>query len=507
MNLNPFKELIKERSGIIFDDARIATLENGVAMRMSEKNIKSDYGYLNCILHDKDEFNHLLDLLTINETYFFREQHHLNLLADRLIPEMLAENPPSPPFAKGGWGGFPERRIKILSAGCSTGEEPYSILMSLMEKYGSGIENSVSIVGFDIDGNAIRKAQEGIFTSYSFRDMPRQLIEKYFEPLNNNLFKIEDIIRRSVKFMRFNLLNDDIPDELKGVDVIFYRNVSIYFDPAAQRKIFKKLSDLLNENGYLFVGSTETISHNIGVLSLIEMDGIFLFRKMRDTKQDTRYMIHDKGKIQDTRCRIKTTPPPQSPLANGESKGGIMNRASCIVHHSPTEQSLFKKALSLAKDKKYEDAIKSIDAIIENDPGFIKAYMLKSGIFINLNLLEDAKKICLMGIEKDRWCLEGHLLLGLIAKMQRDDDNAIKSFKEALYIQSSCWPAHFYLAEIYRFRAENGAAIREYEIVSKLLKRQNVPDHGFTLFTLSFPVEQILHLCNYHLAELRKQSA
>ena len=129
--------------------------------------------------------------------------------------------------------------------------------------------------------------------------------------------------------------------------------------------------------------------------------------------------------------------------------------------------------------------------------------MLKAGILINLNLLEDAKSICLKSIGIDRWCLEGHLLLALIAKMQDDRKAALKRFKEAVYIQPSCWLAHFYLAEIYNSSRDLKNACREYEITIRQLAKGEIENHGLTFFQLSFSAEQILHLCRKNLSELK----
>ena len=487
MDLNQFKDIIRERSGLDFDDARIATLKNGICARMSERGIELDHKYLNCLLHDQDEFNHLLDLLTIKETYFFREPHHLNLLTEKLIPEMLTCR------KEGG-------KIKILSAGCSTGEEPYSLLISLMESYGPGIMNSVSVTGFDIDGSAIRKAREGVFTSYSFRDVSQQIIKKYFEPADNNRHKVKDFVREGVKFRRLNLLNDDFPDELKGMDVVFYRNVSIYFNPETQKNIFKKLSNLINEKGYLFLGSTETISHDIGMLSLIETDGVFLFRKMKKSDKIREPLkIETRDKKQET---SKDNAPSNPPLKIRGGRGSYDPPIHPFTDSSSV-QSLFNEALSLAVGKNHDAALSRIDKLIEHDQSFIKAYMLKAGILINLNLLEDAKSICLKSIGIDRWCLEGHLLLALIAKMQDDRKAALKRFKEAVYIQPSCWLAHFYLAEIYNSSRDLKNACREYEITIRQLAKGEIENHGLTFFQLSFSAEQILHLCRKNLSELK----
>lgn len=495
MNLNPFKDLIRERSGLNFNEARIATLENGIRARMSEKGIALHAGYLNCLLYDQDEFSNLLNLLTINETYFFREPHHLNILTERLIPEMLT-------------GRKEGAKIKILSAGCSTGEEPCSLLISLMERYGAGIMNSVSVTGFDIDSNVIRKAREGIFTAYSFRDVSQQLMKKYFEPAGNNRHKIKDFVREGVKFIKLNLLNDDFPDELKGVDVIFFRNVSIYFNPETQKNILKKLSELLNEKGYLFVGSTETLSHDTGVLSLIEMDGVFLFQKIKDRRQNTEDRRQKENHSPIHRFMVRQA-------HHGTVRHDTAHRDNVTLSRlkgrrftdSPDVQTLFNKAISLAVEKKYDDALNLIDKLVEKDQFFIKTYTLKAGILINLNRLEDAKRICLKGIEIDRWCLEGHLLLGLIAKMQNDQEAAFKQFKEAVYIQPSCWLAHFYLAEIYNSSGELKNACREYEITIKQLAKGEIENHGLTFFPLSFSAEQIAHLCKHNIEEFRRQNS
>jgi len=500
MLLNQFKDLIRERSGLYFDDSRIVTLKNGISARMSERDIGSDYEYLNCLLQDRDELSRLLNLLTINETYFFRESCHLNLLAEKLIPEMLNDK------KEGG--------IKILSAGCSTGEEPYSLLIALMEKYGPGIRPSVSIIGFDIDGNAVRTAREGIFTAYSFRDVPRQLMEKYFEPAGHDRHRIKDIIREGVNFKKFNLLDNELPEELKNADVIFYRNVSIYFDPETQKNIFKKLSELINENGYLFVGSTETISHNIGILSLIEMDGIFLFRKVKEGaakkngKQQAVGNIAKQNKsVIPAKAGIQKAKYLDSRLHGNDgieiSTKDDLTPSSFWKNSAGSKNSPFEEALSYAQAKKYDEALKSIEGLTEKDSAFIKAQMLKAGILINMNRLEDAKKICLKIIGMDRWCLEGQLLLGLISRMQNDEDKAVKRFKEAVFIRPSCWLAHFYLAEIYNSSGERKNAGREYEITIKQLSKGDFGGHGLTFFPLAFSNDNIAHLCKMNLNKLK----
>ena len=171
------------------------------------------------------------------------------------------------------------------------------------------------------------------------------------------------------------------------------------------------------------------------------------------------------------------------------------------------KHQLFDQALGYAKAKKYDDALRCLDDLIEQDAVFTKAYTLKGGVLINLKRLDEAERVCGQSIGIDQWCLEGYLLLGLIARMRSDDETARKRFKEALYIQSSCWLAHFYLAEIYRSRDEAASAYREYEIVIKLLQNGDIQDHGLAFFPLAFPADQITHLCKHNLTKLQKKAA
>jgi len=129
--------------------------------------------------------------------------------------------------------------------------------------------------------------------------------------------------------------------------------------------------------------------------------------------------------------------------------------------------------------------------------------MLKAGILINMNRLEEAGIVCMQCLAQDQWNLESYLFLGLIAKMNNDLETALKRFREALYIQSACWLAHFYLAEIFVARQELSTACREYDLVIRVLEKGSDPDLGLTFFPLSFPLEQIVHLCRHNLSELR----
>ena len=327
---------------------------------------------------------------------------------------------------------------------------------------------------------------------------------------------IKDIVKEKAEFHRLNFLDADYPEVLKGSDLIFYRNVSIYFKAETQDKIFRKLAGLLNDNGCLVVSSTETLAHDIGILSLVELDGTYLFRKNRKSPAAGQWPFAE-SKGAETAAPVSRRAAAKSGTAMINDRGakGFFPRS----HGSKTAaykkvkvsekikdpEALLNEALSCAADKKYDAALKQIDKLLQVNPALVKALTLKSSVLINLRRFEEAELLCLECVELDQWCLESYLLLGLSAYFRSDLDAALKRFRESLYVTSSCWLAHFYLAEIYRLLDDAATACREYNIVVKILKNGDFQDHGLTYFPLSFSKDHILHMCSHNLSRLKAQ--
>jgi chemotaxis protein methyltransferase CheR len=202
-------------------------------------------------------------------------------------------------------------------------------------------------------------------------------------------------------------------------------------------------------------------------------------------------------------AKINRTDNSNVPQVYPEKKADTAVGSNEVKRNRSPVHLLFDESLVMAKSKEYANALVMLDRILEKDRTFVKAYMLKASILVNMNQLSGAEEVCFQVMELDQWCLEVYLLLGLIAKRRNNEKDALKRFREALYVQSSCWLAHFSLAEIYSSLGELEKACREYEIVVNVLKKGKMSDHGLTFFPLSFPVEQIAHLCKHNLAELR----
>lgn len=474
VDLAPFKDLIVSHCGLVFENERNVTLEKGIRTRIGKTASASGEDYLTLLRRDPNEFTHLVDLLTVNETYFFREPAHLEILSRKIVPAIIEG----------------ERRcdpVRILSAGCSTGEEAYSVAIALME---AGCGEQSRVTGVDIDTTAIARARSGIFGKASFRGFPDHLASRYFTKEPGGLLKIGDDVRRRVEFRRMNLMEESYPEDFGLFDVIFYRNVSIYFPADIQRHIFRRLAALLREGGALFVSSTETLFHNVGVLSLVELDGTFLYRKLPEIVFEERRAPLPPQRPFSSRPLRPTPRPIQS--------SGPAPALSATPSRSPAHR-LFDEALDLARKKRFDASISVIDRLLKDEPGFVKAKTLKGSILVNLNRTAEARTTCLSALEDDPLCMEACLLLGMGARLDGDEEEASRRFREAAYIDPSCWLAHFHQAEISFLRGEKERARRGYEMVTKILEKGDVREHGLTWFPLAFHTDQFITLCRHKM--------
>ena len=462
MNTNAFKKLIKEKAGLAFDKSLSNLLTDEISTRMQAVGITQTELYYKHVVNDPQEFCKLLNLLTVNETYFFREPAYIKIFSENLIPTLLRQK------------NFP---IKILSAGCSTGEEPYTLAIALHDKYGQGFRNLFSIYGVDLDSDVILQAQQGCYPQTSFRTMNPKFTAHYFNA-NEKHYTIKTVIKESVQFQTLNLLAKKFPHHLSDFDIIFYRNVSIYFDENIQKQIFTRLAEILLPSGFLIVSATETLSHDYSMLKLIELDGIFLYHKPAFME------------------KIRVSP--QIPTQNRIDRTKQPSLKARAMHTS-TNKNLstanYKKALVFAKTKKYQEALN----MIEVGPDTKDALALKANILINLNEFVAAEKICDVLIQKDQLCMEAYFLLGLIAKYKDKSDQAVKKFKECIYLHDTNWLAHYYLADIYKSRGESERAAHQYQIVIKLLQKAGFEKHGLSFFPFSFSKDQMMHLCKINL--------
>ncbi len=565
MDLTQVEKLFREKTGLGIRADMLGKVAEAIETLMSRRGVRDRGEYLTLIAGDADAFHEIVDLLTINETYFYREAAQLEVFARRLVPRILADR-------------GPEHRLRVLSAGCSTGEEPYSLVIALLENH-CAIPGRLhfSVTGVDIDRTAVLKAREGIFGGRSFRSLDTRVLDRYFTPLEHSRYRIREDIRRMVTFDFHNLLETPYPPALREMDVVFYRNVSIYFESEIQKRIFRNLADILNPSGYLVVSSTETLSHDFRLLRLTEIDGVFLYAKA-DAAAGVAAEGADGGALAGRSGPmvnpdlLRPCPPilfplpaaggldgprpsartrggapasiPESPGPNSFSRRSMPGQQADSASTRPisappgnpkiaalrsdagggraatggrpavspgpgaapaapmaTDEGRYAAAREMAVNKAYDRALALLDGI---GGGFIPAELLRAGILLNLNRTAEARRACEAVLKADPWNIEASMLLGIIAKTENDTETALGCFKAVIYGQTANWLAHFYLAGILQSQGQAERARREYGIVIRLLEKGGFADHGLSIFPLAFTESQIIHLCRQNMAGLER---
>lgn len=241
------RDFVRDYCGIFFDDDSRYLLEKRLSRRVRTLNFSNFREYYRYLLYHKnrdEELASIIDIITVNETYFFREQNQLKTFSEEILPELKDINKD-------------KKRLRIWSAGCSTGEEPYTIAMLVLEK-GYFHNWNIEIFGSDINQRVLQVARSGTYRKNSFRATEPYFLRKYFRE-ENSISRISDNVKQYVNFSHLNLL-DPYKVKLVGtVDVIFCRNVLIYFDYPSRKKVIDMFYERLADGGYLLLGHAESL--------------------------------------------------------------------------------------------------------------------------------------------------------------------------------------------------------------------------------------------------------
>jgi len=468
--LLPFQELVHQRSGLQLEAVAESCLMLAVQKRMSATKAKPSSAYYMHLLGDDAEFDELVSLLTINETYFYREPKQLELLTELFLPALLAKA-----------GHSARRPLRILSAGCSTGEEPYSIAIAIREKLGESASRLVSITACDIDQHALRRARQALYSEYSFRAIPPALRQRYFTALPGRGYLLDEQIRSLVEFHSHNLLASRMPEQLLDFDVIFFRNVSIYFDAPSRERILRTLHATMRETGYLVLGTAETLANDLGVFEL---------------REDERGFYFVKGE----------TPPAPKPLLRREHRPRLAVPASApraaakprrLADQPATPAVISTEKIdairALLRAEQYGAALEQLAPLRRAAPTEIDAQLLESYALLQSRRFAEAVVLAQQLLERDHWSVDAMMLLGFAAKWQNDSEAAIEHFKSAVYSRPDCWPAHYYLGGLWH-ETQPAKARREYRTALIQMTANPDPDGGLRL-PLDLPVADIRFLC------------
>lgn len=244
---NKFREIVYEKSGISLSESKVALVSARVGKRMRTLGMDDYKSYLKMVVSDEsgEEIVHLLDAISTNVTHFFRESNHFDFLADVIKK----------------WNDKGQRRFRVWSAASSSGEEPYSIAMTML----STLEKSnidLKILATDISTKVLSMCVKGLYTEDKLNTVPKDYVRKYFDVTKSpsgTLYQVKNLLKQLIVFRRLNLSRPPFP--MRGpLDIIFCRNVMIYFDNVVRKRLLDEMFRLLKPGGYLMVGHAESLT-------------------------------------------------------------------------------------------------------------------------------------------------------------------------------------------------------------------------------------------------------
>lgn len=391
----------------------------------------------------KEQLEVLASHLTIGETYFFREQASFEMLESRILPDLISSRRGK------------EQRLRIWSAGCSTGEEPYSIAILLGRLMPDLKEWNITILATDINGRAISKAKQGIYGEWSFRGVPEDSKRRFFASSNDGRYEVPYATREMVSFSRINLVEDPYPspaNNTSAMDIIFCRNVLMYFGARQQQQVIRKFRQTLQDGGWLVVSPCETSPMLSACFETVSLPGAIFYRKT-DRAPD-RIAPSPGSDVTAHAARHLPQEPPGQPQPLPEPPLPAMEVAEAEVRQdeaSAPGAPQYDEALALFRQGLYNDAEDKIAALFDNcsatgDMQVLgEAAALMTQMLANrgdlVRALEWSEKAILADkLNAGLYCLHANIL-----QEQGEAAQAITTLKKAIYLDPHYVMAHFAL--------------------------------------------------------------
>jgi len=267
---NNFRNTIYKLCGIYFTDSKKYLLEGRIIRRLVARKFRTFDEYLRFIVspEGKTELNELFEAITINETYFFRAPQQFDALEKTIIPEVIASKQ-----------GQTLPVFKLWVAASSTGEEAYTIAIIILEKLKPKYPNiQFQVFASDINNAVIEQAKAGVYKEYAIRNIPKDLLAKYFKYDGAN-YILSEQVKKMVKFSNINLYDAAAMRAMRGMDVVFCCNVLIYFDIPSKQQVVSYIYDALNKGGYLFIGYSESLHGVTKAFKLMHLSRAMVYKK------------------------------------------------------------------------------------------------------------------------------------------------------------------------------------------------------------------------------------
>jgi chemotaxis protein methyltransferase CheR len=537
--------LLLERYGLYFDETKSLVMRNALRERLSITQMSDTTSYLGFLrsassdsayqfnltpdqsLHPPErEFRRLLELLTVNETQFFRNKDHFRALREKVLPELIKRNQRT-------------RSLRIWSAGCSTGPEPYSLaimITDLLREMGYTIEGSeswkIEIIGTDISERALRVAEVARYRRDDLRSVEPQLITRFFLPVTSErvetapldpsqiiapgraplargidraIFRVVPEIKGMVKFYFFNLTSPVYPaNTFSNFDLVMCENVTIYFTPEVTRRVIANIHQSMQDGAYLFIGYSETLWQISNSFRLVNSHDTFFYQKPSPGEglqvvtpksaapaqsKPQSSLIKPSVKIGSPTSRPPTPVPPQE----------LVKRLSKPLDSPETWEDKLAAGQDLMNRHEFQPALNYLQQALQMAPEQPGVLLAIAHLKTKLGKYEEAAKFSLKVIAHDPLSEDAHLILALIHLREGRINEAIEEFQKTIYINLDSVIAHLSLGDIYRNQGQVNPALREYRNALTALEKRR-PDEIIE----DLPVPLLKQTCEQNIRSLQK---
>lgn len=447
--INRISSLLSQEFGFRLNSPVIRnSIADAVSERVRVLGARDAGDYLSLKFRDRAtselETKKIYNLISVNETSFFRIPEHFTLLEKVIIPGILENKK-----------GERAPETAVWSAGCSTGEEPYSIAISWMKATALRPGCSLKLLGTDLDAEAILKAREGVYVKNSFRGVPQDMIARHWSDSHGG-FSLDEKIKSLVEF-RVHNLNEDTPGGpfSKKWDVIFCRNVLIYLRRDACMRLLERFHNCLNPGGYLLVGPSETMLCKSHQFESLLKENVFFFRKPRE---ETRNQIM----TQKSHAAVKQPP---------EGEAGAVKPMREPVRNPVSDSELRNIVRDCIDKERYDDAHSHIDSLIKNDGRTAERYYLKGMAFASAGETLRAKNEYDRALECDFMHVASETGLGILYIEEKNYDRAVYHLKRALYLDHDDIAAAYQLCRTYIQTGRKELARAQLKHLAPLFRR------------------------------------
>lgn len=494
-----FQRLLIETSGLYFPIDRSQPLHLALWERIQRRGYESYreyYQFLKFHPEGRFELRELLDLITIGETYFFRNKAQFEVLLRYVLPEIVQRkrNIPCP-------------SLRVWSAGCSGGDEAYSIAIAILE---SGLLEEgweISILGTDINRNALKRAKEGVYKERNISQLPRDYLDKYFD-LQGTTYRLKDRVKAMVQFEYHNLVSDPyIHDGMREIGILFCRNVIIYFESQTTQRVMEHFYNCLSPMGYLFLGHTETLWQISDKFERVEFPQAFIYQK--------RFISLQK----DIPIPFMAVPEPASlSFTSASDPKARWMSSEGHLHPNPQPSGLmerleltFPMGLSSdadVKEKAKEEREVTIEAPASDTPNDqneneVNAYFKQAILLANQAKYREALDLLHRVIEMDSLHKEAYYLLGVLYCKDKAYREAEIQFRKFIYLDQDSILGFYHLGQIYLFQRRWAKAQQAFETAIRIFEKR--PEGETFLLGEDFTPELLLRACRRNLDEISKR--